>query len=153
MERPSNQFWSVLVSIIALLAICYLILYILSMSCVGFGCFGLFYLAPIVFILSLIISFMFIYPRINNFLDSRYPPKISNKTKSKKAKPISIMLGVTLGIGTFILISFLVGEPVGVYVENQQNNIIFFVYEFVGIALPVFLSIAWSKIIDKFINH
>ncbi len=63
------------------------------------------------------------------------------------------MLGVTLGIGTFILISFLVGEPVGVYVENQQNNIIFFVYEFVGIALPVFLSIAWSKIIDKFINH
>lgn len=154
LSRPSNQFWAVFISTIAVLFISWGLTSLLPVviKCVGMGCFGLMIFVPFIFVFALIISYGFIYPRTNKYLNNKYPQKLKTKTKQKSVKPVALVLGVFLGIVTAFTLPALIGFFVKSDMGDSSNNVYWFVMIILQFSLPIVFSYIWVKVIDKMIN-
>jgi|GEM_PF-3883410 len=144
LSKPSNNYWAILVS-----ALLYPVLVLVSfkfypvcsggLECLGTGMIEF----AISVTLVLAVTCFGIYPLMNKLF--KVQPEL------KPIKPLSLFLGVILGIGSLVFILFTLGKfiPDLVYTSKVMSGIYVFVYFLTILGIPAL----WIKMIDKIINR
>lgn len=133
LTKPSNQFWAILISTVILIVMFFGIDrlgYYLLGSEDQEGLAWLIFSSPLSFIISLRICYLFVYPKIDKYLDHTYK---NNSHRKLRIKLKSIILGTILGLITEMIL--------GLITRKNYN-----------LSLEIFLCIVWVKIVDKMIN-
>ncbi len=147
--KPSNHFWAGLVSTIFFIMFFWGMVSVSGIFCsTDNRCYGLMLLTPFEFILSLLVSYLVVYVGINKYFDKI----IIKNNKTRQTKPISMVLGVILGLISIILVSFTFGS----FIDTKiflGNIFLFGLFIFLGFLIMVILPIFWTKVIDSWISR